>query len=50
MGVVPYFPGLARKATKLIFWRALKRRALGARVKLKYLRRMRKLFEYCELL
>ena len=42
MGQVPYFPGLSHMAQTLIFWKAMMRKAKGAKVKNPYLRRLAK--------
>ena len=46
MGRVPYFPGLAMKAMNVIFWKAIKRRKEGAKVKIEYLKRLAKKAEF----
>ena len=44
--MVPYFPGLAMKATSVIFWKAIKRQDDGANVSIIYLMRMAQTIEY----
>ena len=39
-GMVPYFPGLAMKATSATFWKAIKQRESVANVSIQYLIRM----------
>ena len=46
MGEVPYFPGLADKARKLIFWRLMFRKKQGAKINTKYLRRWAKKIDF----
>ena len=49
MGRVPYFPGLAMKAMNVIFWKAIKRRKEGAKVKIEYLKRLAKKQNFMEI-
>ena len=46
MGKIPYFPGLAMKASRVIFLKAMKRREYGADINLRYLIKMAKIAEY----
>ena len=48
MSMVPYFPGLAMKATSVIFWKAIKWRKNGANVSIWYILGMAQTAEYHE--
>ena len=46
IGTVLYFPGLAMKATSVIFWKVIKRQENGANVSIWYLIRMAQTAKY----